>query len=34
MTAYTIRFLAHLKKLDLADFCRQLQNTGAQVFGW
>ena len=34
MTAYTIRFLAHLKKLDTADFCRQLQNTGAQVFGW
>ena len=34
LTAYTIRYLAHLKNLDTADFCRQLQNTGAQVFGW
>jgi TatD DNase family protein len=34
MTAYTIRFLAHLKNLDLADFCAQLQATGTQVFGW
>jgi len=34
MTAYTIRFLAALKNLDVADFCRQLQSTGASVFGW
>jgi TatD DNase family protein len=34
MTAYTIRFLAQLKHLDLADFCRQLHATGTQVFGW
>jgi TatD DNase family protein len=34
MTAYTIRFLAALKNLDIADFCARLQSTGAQVFGW
>ena len=34
MTAYTIRFLAALKNLDIADFCSRLQSTGAQVFGW
>jgi TatD DNase family protein len=34
MTAHTIRFLAELKGLDLADFCRTLQATGARVFGW
>jgi TatD DNase family protein len=34
MTAYTIRFLADLKKLDVADFCGRLQTTGARVFGW
>ena len=34
LTAYTIRYLAGLKKMDVADFCRQLQNTGAQIFGW
>jgi TatD DNase family protein len=34
MTAYTIRFLAELKNLDLADFCAHLQSTGARVFGW
>jgi TatD DNase family protein len=34
MTAYTIRFLAELKGLDLADFCAQLQSTGERVFGW
>ena len=34
MTAHTIRFLAGLKGLDLAGFCRTLQATGARVFGW
>ena len=34
MIAYTIRFLAELKKLDVADFCARLQATGARVFGW
>ena len=34
MTAYTIRFLADLKKLDVADFCATLQSTGARVFAW
>jgi TatD DNase family protein len=34
MTAYTIRFLAELKKLDVADFCARLQSTGARVFAW
>jgi TatD DNase family protein len=34
MTAYTIRFLAALKNLDLADFCTQLQVTGTRVFAW
>ena len=34
MTAYTIRFLAQLKNLDLADFCAHLQATGARVFAW
>ena len=34
MTAYTIRYLASLKNLDVADFCAQLQATGTQVFGW
>jgi TatD DNase family protein len=34
MTAYTIRFLADLKKLDAADFCARLQSTGARVFAW
>jgi TatD DNase family protein len=34
MTAYTIRFLAELKGLDLADFCATLHSTGARVFGW
>jgi TatD DNase family protein len=34
MTAYTIRFLADLKRLDVADFCGQLQSTGARVFAW
>jgi TatD DNase family protein len=34
MTAYTIRFLADLKKLDVAEFCAHLQSTGARVFAW
>jgi TatD DNase family protein len=34
MTAYTIRFLAELKNLDVADFCARLQSTGARVFAW
>jgi TatD DNase family protein len=34
LTAYTIRFLAALKNLDLAGFCAQLQSTGARAFGW
>ena len=34
MTAYTVRFLADLKGLDLADFCVTLQSTGARVFRW
>jgi TatD DNase family protein len=34
MTAYTIRALAALKGLDLADFCAVLQETGKRVFAW
>jgi len=34
MTAYTIRYLAALKDIDLSDFCAQLQANGARVFGW
>ena len=34
MTAYTIRYLAALKNSDIADFCAQLQATGASVFAW
>ena len=34
MTAYTIRFLADLKQLDVADFCATLQATGTRVFAW
>jgi TatD DNase family protein len=34
MTAYTIRYLAELKNLGVADFCARLQSTGARVFGW
>jgi TatD DNase family protein len=34
MTAYTIRYLAALKNLDVSDFCAILQATGAQVFAW
>jgi TatD DNase family protein len=34
MTACTVRALASLKNLDLADFCATLQATGARVFAW
>jgi TatD DNase family protein len=34
MTACTVRFLAQLKNLDLADFCATLQATGTRVFAW
>src|ERR1700727_561889 len=34
MTAYTIRFLAELKKPHVSDFCAHLQSTGPRVFGW
>jgi TatD DNase family protein len=34
MTAYTVRFLAELKSMDVADLCEQLQATGDRVFGW
>jgi TatD DNase family protein len=34
MTAHTIRYLAALKNLDIADFCATLQATGTRVFGW
>jgi TatD DNase family protein len=34
MTAYTIRYLAALKNLNLVDFCTQLQATGSHVFSW
>jgi TatD DNase family protein len=34
MTAHTVRFLASLKNLDLADFCATLQATGSRVFAW
>ena len=34
LAAHTIRFLADLKGLDLADFCACLNATGTRVFGW
>jgi TatD DNase family protein len=34
MTAYTIRFLAELKGLDLGEFCDTLTANAARVFGW
>jgi TatD DNase family protein len=34
MTAYTVRFLAGLKNMDVAGLCEHLQATGARVFGW
>ena len=34
LTAYTVRFLAGLKNLDITDFCATLQATGTRVFHW
>ena len=34
MTAHTVRFLANLKGLPVADFCALLQETGQRVFRW
>jgi TatD DNase family protein len=34
MTAHTIRALAALKGMDVADLCTHIQSTGARVFGW
>jgi TatD DNase family protein len=34
MTAHTIRALAALKHMDVADLCTHIQSTGARVFGW
>jgi TatD DNase family protein len=34
MTAYTIRFIADVKGMDVADLCARLQSTGERVFRW
>jgi TatD DNase family protein len=34
MVAHTIRFLAELKQIDIADFCAHLQSTAARTFAW
>jgi TatD DNase family protein len=34
MTAYTIRYLAALKNIELSAFCAQLQANGVRAFGW
>ena len=34
MTAYTIRFLAELKGIDLGEFCDTLTANASRVFGW
>ena len=34
MTAHTIRALAALKDMDVADLCAHLQSTGTRVFAW
>jgi TatD DNase family protein len=34
MTAYTIRFLAELKGIDLAEFCDIISANAQRVFGW
>jgi TatD DNase family protein len=34
MTAHTVRFIAGLKGMPVADFCAQLQATGSRVFHW
>ena len=34
MTAYTIRALAALKNMPVADLCAHLQSTGSRIFHW
>ena len=34
MVAHTIRFLAELKQIPLAEFCAALQATAARTFAW
>ncbi len=34
MTAHTIRALAALKDMDVADLCAHIQSTGTRVFAW
>jgi TatD DNase family protein len=34
MVAHTIRFLAELKQIPLAEFCATLQSTAARTFAW
>jgi TatD DNase family protein len=34
MTAHTIRALAALKGMDVADLCEHIRATGARLFGW
>jgi TatD DNase family protein len=34
MTAHTVRALAVVKGMDVADLCRHIQSTGDSVFGW
>jgi TatD DNase family protein len=34
MTAHTVRALAALKHMDVADLCTHIQSTGARVFRW
>jgi len=34
LVAHTIRFLADLKQIPLAEFCTHLQSTGRRVFDW
>jgi TatD DNase family protein len=34
MTAHTIRALAALKRMDVADLCTRIQSTGARAFRW
>ena len=34
MVAYTARFLAELKQMDIVDFCSHVQSTATRTFGW
>jgi TatD DNase family protein len=34
MTAHTVRFIAALKGMEVAEFCAQLRATGSRVFRW